>query len=196
MKMDKNINFLFLSLVFFIYLTGCEQTGKQESAIKLLQNDIDFLASDQLEGRETGTEGAVQTAKFLAKRFEEIGLEPKGTDGYFQEFSFSPRNVIGFIDNKAPNTIILGAHFDHLGYGDENSLYKGDSSIHNGADDNASGVAAMLLLAEELSERNINNNYLFIGFSGEEKGLFGSNYYSKNPTIDLEKVNYLHHGMK
>ena len=208
MKMDKNINFLFLSLVFFIYLTGCEQTGKQESAIKLLQNDIDFLASDQLEGRETGTEGAVQTAKFLAKRFEEIGLEPKGTDGYFQEFSFSPRinphvapsddstkitarNVIGFIDNKAPNTIILGAHFDHLGYGDENSLYKGDSSIHNGADDNASGVAAMLLLAEELSGRNINNNYLFIGFSGEEKGLFGSNYYSKNPTIDLEKVNYM-----
>jgi len=206
--MDKNINFLFLSLVFFIYLTGCEQTGKQESAIKLLQNDIDFLASDQLEGRETGTEGAVQTAKFLAKRFEEIGLEPKGTDGYFQEFSFSPRinphvapsddstkitarNVIGFIDNKAPNTIILGAHFDHLGYGDENSLYKGDSSIHNGADDNASGVAAMLLLAEELSGRNINNNYLFIGFSGEEKGLFGSNYYSKNPTIDLEKVNYM-----
>jgi hypothetical protein len=208
MKMDKNINFLFLSLVFFIYLTGCEQTAKQESAIKLLQNDIDFLASDQLEGRETGTEGAVQAAKFLAKRFEEIGLEPKGTDGYFQEFSFSPRinphvapsddstkitarNVIGFIDNKAPNTIILGAHFDHLGYGDENSLYKGDSSIHNGADDNASGVAAMLLLAEELSGRNINNNYLFIGFSGEEKGLFGSNYYSKNPTIDLEKVNYM-----
>lgn len=206
--MDKNINFLFLSLVFFIYLTGCEQTGKQESAIKLLQNDIDFLASDQLEGRETGTEGAIKAAEFLAKRFKEIGLEPKGTNGYFQEFSFSPRinphvapsddstkitarNVIGFIDNKAPNTIILGAHFDHLGYGDENSLYKGDSSIHNGADDNASGVAAMLLLAEELSGRNINNNYLFIGFSGEEKGLFGSNYYSKNPTIDLEKVNYM-----
>ncbi len=208
MKMDKNINFLFLSLVFFIYLTGCEQTDKQNSAINSLQNDIDFLASDQLEGRETGSEGAVQAAKFLAKRFKEIGLEPKGTDGYFQEFSFSPRknphaapsddslkitarNVIGFIDNKARNTIILGAHFDHLGYGDENSLYKGDSSIHNGADDNASGVAAMLLLAEELLERNINNNYLFIGFSGEEKGLFGSNYYSKNATIDLEKVNYM-----
>jgi len=206
--MDKNINFLFLSLVFFIYLTGCEQTDKQNSAINSLQNDIDFLASDQLEGRETGSEGAVQAAKFLAKRFKEIGLEPKGTDGYFQEFSFSPRknphaapsddslkitarNVIGFIDNKARNTIILGAHFDHLGYGDENSLYKGDSSIHNGADDNASGVAAMLLLAEELLERNINNNYLFIGFSGEEKGLFGSNYYSKNATIDLEKVNYM-----
>jgi len=208
MKMDKNINFLFLSLVFFIYLTGCERTGKQESAIESLQNDIDFLASDQLEGRETGTEGAAKAAEYLAERFKEIGLEPKGTDGYFQEFNFSPRknphaapsddsikiiarNVIGYIDNKAPNIIILGAHFDHLGYGDENSLYKGDSSIHNGADDNASGVAAMLLLAEELIGRNMNNNYLFIAFSGEEKGLFGSNYYNKNATIDLERVNYM-----
>ncbi len=208
MKMDKNINLLLFSLVFFIYFTGCEQADKHESAIKSLQNDVNFLASDQLEGRETGTAGAVKAAEFLAKRFKEIGLEPKGTDGYFQEFTFSPRknphatpsdssvkitarNVIGYIDNKAPNTIIIGAHFDHLGYGDENSLFKGDSSIHNGADDNASGVAALLLVSEELIGRNINNNYLFIAFSGEEKGLFGSNYFSKNPTIDLKKVNYM-----
>jgi len=208
MKMDKNINLLLFSLVFFIYFTGCEQADKHESAIKSLQNDVSFLASDQLEGRETGTAGAVKAAEFLAKRFKEIGLEPKGVDGYFQEFTFSPRknphaapsddsvkitarNVIGYIDNKAPNTVIIGAHFDHLGYGDENSLFKGDSSIHNGADDNASGVAALLLVSEELIGRNINNNYLFIAFSGEEKGLFGSNYFSKNPTIDLDKVNYM-----
>ena len=208
MKMDKNINLLLFSLVFFIYFTGCEQADKHGSAIKSLQNDVNFLASDQLEGRETGTAGAVKAAEFLAKRFKEIGLEPKGTDGYFQEFTFSPRknphavpsddsvkitarNVIGYIDNKAPNTIIVGAHFDHLGYGDENSLFKGDSSIHNGADDNASGVAALLLVSEELIGRNINNNYLFIAFSGEEKGLFGSNYFNKNPTIDLDKVNYM-----
>ena len=208
MKMDKNINLLLFGLVFLIYFTRCEQADKHGSAIKSLQNDVNFLASDQLEGRETGTAGAVKAAEFLAKRFKEIGLEPKGTDGYFQEFTFSPRknphavpsddsvkitarNVIGYIDNKAPNTIIVGAHFDHLGYGDENSLFKGDSSIHNGADDNASGVAALLLVSEELIGRNINNNYLFIAFSGEEKGLFGSNYFNKNPTIDLDKINYM-----
>ena len=208
MKMDKNINLLLFGLVFLIYFIGCEQADKHGSAIKSLQNDVNFLASDQLEGRETGTAGAVKAAEFLAKRFKEIGLEPKGTDGYFQEFTFSPRknphavpsddsvkitarNVIGYIDNKASNTIIVGAHFDHLGYGDENSLFKGDSSIHNGADDNASGVAALLLVSEELIGRNINNNYLFIAFSGEEKGLFGSNYFNKNPTIDLDKVNYM-----
>ena len=208
MKMDKNINLLFLSLVFFIYLAGCDQPDKHETAIKSLQDDISFLASDELEGRETGTAGAIKAAEYLANRFQKIGLAPKGTDGYFQEFSFSPRknphvapsddsvkiiarNVIGYLDNNAANTIIIGAHFDHLGYGSESSLYKWDSAIHNGADDNASGVAALLLLAEELTGRNVNNNYLFIAFSGEEKGLFGSNYYSKNPTIDLGEANYM-----
>jgi len=208
MKMDKNINLLFLGLVFLIYLAGCDQPDKHKTGIESLQDDISFLASDELEGRETGTPGALRAAEYLASRFEEIGLAPKGTDGYFQEFSFSPRknphvaptddsvniiarNVIGYLDNMAANTIIIGAHFDHLGYGGENSLYKGDSSIHNGADDNASGVAALLLLAEELTGRNVNNNYLFIAFSGEEKGLFGSNYYSKNPTIDLGEANYM-----
>lgn len=208
MKMDKNINLLFFSLVFFIYFTGCETPEKQESSLKYLQNDIGFLASDELEGRETGTEGAVKAAEYIADRFKEIGLDPKGTDGYFQEFNFSPRknphtapsddsikitarNVVGYLNNEVPNTIIIGAHFDHLGYGDENSLHKGDTSIHNGADDNASGVAALLLLAKKLTGRNMNNNYLFIAFSGEEKGLFGSNYYSKNPTVDLKNVNYM-----
>ena len=208
MKMDKNINLLVLSLVFFIYFAGCEQPGRHETAIKSLQTDISYLASDELEGRETGSPGAAKAAEYIANRFRDIGLAPKGTDGYFQEFSFSPRknphaapvndsikiiarNVVGYLDNNTANTIIIGAHFDHLGYGGEGSLHKGDSSIHNGADDNASGVAALLLLAEELTDRNTNNNYLFIAFSGEEKGLFGSNYYSKNPTIDLEEANYM-----
>ena len=206
--MDKNINLLVLSLVFFIYFTGCEQPSRHETAIKSLQSDISYLASDELEGRETGSPGAAKAAEYIANRFKGIGLAPKGTDGYFQEFSFSPRknphaaptddstkiiarNVVGYLDNNAANTIIIGAHFDHLGYGDKGSLYKGDSSIHNGADDNASGVAALLLLAEVLTDRNISNNYLFIAFSGEEKGLFGSNYYSKNPTIDLGEANYM-----
>jgi membrane-associated protease RseP (regulator of RpoE activity) len=76
--------------------------------------------------------------------------------------------------------------------GIEGSLYRGDTpQIHNGADDNASGVAAMLHLAKQLKTINTNNNYLFIAFSGEEMGLLGSNYFVKNPTIDLKKVNYM-----
>lgn len=102
-------------------------------------------------------------------------------------------NVIGFMDNKAPYTVIIGAHLDHLGYGDaESSLYKGPRAIHNGADDNASGTAAVIEMACLLKTSALkNNNYLFICFSGEEKGLIGSSYYAKNPTIDLSKVNYM-----
>jgi aminopeptidase YwaD len=101
-------------------------------------------------------------------------------------------NVLGFIDNKAPSTIIVGAHFDHLGYGEDgNSLFRtGEKLIHNGADDNASGVAAMLEMARLLKASNLKkNNYLFAAFTGEELGLFGSKYFTGHPTVDLSSVN-------
>ncbi len=101
-------------------------------------------------------------------------------------------NVIGYLDNKASNTIVIGAHYDHLGFGGEGSLYRGERAIHNGADDNASGTAALIEIARRLKSSNDKkNNYLFIAFSGEEKGLLGSNYFVKHPTVDLKKVNYM-----
>ena len=100
-------------------------------------------------------------------------------------------NIIGFIDNKAANTIVIGAHYDHLGMGSEGSLYRGEPAIHNGADDNASGTAALIELARMLSGKDQKNNYLMMAFSGEEKGLLGSNYFIKHPTVDLQKVNYM-----
>lgn len=103
-------------------------------------------------------------------------------------------NVIGYIDNGAANTVILGAHYDHLGYGeDHNSLYTGVTPmIHNGADDNASGTAALIELGKLIKRSKLkNNNYLFIAFSGEELGLFGSKYFTEHPTIDLTKANYM-----
>ena len=168
------------------------------------------MAADQLEGRAIGTEGEEQAAQYLAERFEQIGIEPKGTSGFFQEFTVSKpsnpheeavigtdgegitgRNVLGFIDNQAEKTIVIGAHFDHLGFGGVGSLHRGDSAIHNGADDNASGTAALLALAELLKHQKHQSNFLFIAFSGEENGLWGSNYFVKNPTIDLETVNFM-----
>jgi len=103
-------------------------------------------------------------------------------------------NVIGYIDNKAATTVILGAHFDHLGYGEDgNSMLRtGEKLIHNGADDNASGTAALIELARILkTSKAKNNNYLFIAFSGEEMGLFGSKYFADHPTIELTGVNYM-----
>lgn len=102
-------------------------------------------------------------------------------------------NVIGYVDNGAVNTIIIGAHYDHLGYGeDHNSLWTGTTAIHHGADDNASGTAAVIELAKMVNRHKLkNNNYLFICFSGEELGLFGSKYFADNPTIDISRVDYM-----
>ena len=103
-------------------------------------------------------------------------------------------NVIGFINNNAATTVILGAHYDHLGFGeDHNSLYAGTvPMIHNGADDNASGTAALIELSKMLgSSKMKKSNYLFIAFSGEELGLFGSKYFTEHPAINLSTANYM-----
>lgn len=206
-------------IVLFVVLASilsCKTEPKvAESKIK---EDIAFLADDKLEGRQTGTDGEKKAAKYLIKRYKEIGLDPKGTEGYLQPFSFKPKtdphkevefttnadstitgnNVIGYINNGAKSTIVIGAHYDHLGFGGEGSLFRGEEkAVHNGADDNASGVAVMLNLASRLKVKNDtakvkdNNNYLFMAFSGEEMGLLGSNYFSKNPTIDANSINYM-----
>ena len=205
-----------LILLVLIGFLSCKNEPKiLENNIK---DDVTFLADDKLEGRQTGTEGEVLASEYLIKRFKEIGVQPKGIEGFLQSFSFKPKtdphsevvfttnadstitghNVIGFIDNNAKTTIVIGAHYDHLGFGGEGSLYRGeDKAVHNGADDNASGVAVMLNLASRLKLKNDEskvkdkNNYLFMAFSGEEMGLLGSNYFSKNPTIDAASINYM-----
>lgn len=102
-------------------------------------------------------------------------------------------NVIGFIDNKAASTIIIGAHYDHLGHGeDHNSLAPREKAIHNGADDNASGTAALIELARQVKAAKLNKyNFLFTAFSGEELGLFGSKYLTQHAPVDLGTVDYM-----
>ncbi|PQJ31608.1 peptidase M28 [Nonlabens arenilitoris] len=204
--------------IFFIaicLLASCKTDLKNLEPVKgNMKADVVYLASDDLQGRETGTSYELQAADYIAKRMKESGLEPKGNAGtYFQTFSFKPSsdphqeaaftdekgdafltgtNVLGYIDNGAAQTVVIGAHYDHLGMGGEGSLHREGEAVHNGADDNASGVAVMLDLAYELktSEKK-GNNYLFMAFSGEEMGLLGSNYFTKNPTIALDSITYM-----
>jgi|694.fasta_scaffold98774_2 hypothetical protein len=106
-------------------------------------------------------------------------------------------NVIGFINHKALQTVVIGAHYDHLGYNElGGSTYRKQQNekpqIHNGADDNASGTAALIELAELLQKSPYrNHNYLFIAFSGEEQGLLGSRYFVDHPTIPLTQIDYM-----
>lgn len=170
-----------------------------------MYTDIAFLASDKLEGRTFGSKGERKAAKYISRRFKVLGISPKGEKGtYYQPLTVNMsndphasealkkgpqtgNNVIGYIDNNAPFTIVLGAHYDHLGYGEFGSLHGGSKAIHNGADDNASGVALILELAQRCKDIK-GHNYLFILFTGEENGLWGSNYFTDHPTINLHDV--------
>ena len=111
------------------------------------------------------------------------------------EVSDTGYNVVGYLERGSHKTIVIGAHYDHLGYGGEGSRYTGHKPmIHNGADDNASGTAGILELAAYYAKKGKKydgNNILFIAFSAEEKGLLGSKYFVDNPTISLSAVNYM-----
>ena len=101
------------------------------------------------------------------------------------------RNIIAYINNNANNTVVLGAHYDHLGYGEDKNALDAVHEVHNGADDNASGTAALLELARKLKNNSPKaNNYLLMHFSGEELGLMGSKYWLDNPTIQAS-ANYM-----
>ncbi len=158
-----------------------------------LKKHITYLASDNMKGRLTGSKEEKTAADYLAKQFKSFGLKPFKGSSYFQDFDYkvrlnphdslqttanTGRNVIGYLDNKAAKTIVVGAHYDHLGLNEHHNSTKPNSQgeIHNGADDNASGVAGVLELARMLTQNKAIEkvNYLFVLFSGEEDGLIGS----------------------
>ena len=196
-----------LTLSLLISFSVSSQQTNQES----FKKDVEYLASEKLEGRFPGTNGEQLAANYIAEKFEKFGLT-KLTYSYFQSFNFtlpsSPheevkfnqdtdtkinaKNIIAFIDNKKKNTVIIGAHYDHIGYGGQYSLDRGINEIHNGADDNASGTAMLLSLAKQLNNKNdLENNYLFIAFSAEELGLIGSRYFVNSDVFNKESINFM-----
>ena len=198
MIIKKSLVLSFMLMPFTILSQDCSEINKKR--VTRLQADIITLASNEMEGREPGTNGEIKARDYIISRMQEIGLKPKGTDGFIQAFTYSEgdaaiqaHNVIGFIDNGAEKTVVITAHYDHLGYGGSGSKYKEPSRIHNGADDNASGTAGLLELAHLIKNNNIkeHNNFLFIAFSAEEKGLLGSKYYVMNPSLNLNEINYV-----
>ena len=171
--------------------------AKENCNPTLLKKHISFLASDELKGRLTGSEGEKKAASYIVSQFKNLGLKPYSKDGFLQPFSYKVKlnphdtiaqnsqenkgnNVIAYLDNKANKTIVIGAHYDHLGLNEHNNSTKPNSKgeIHNGADDNASGVSGVLELARMLSKNNETEkaNYIFALFSGEEDGLIGSKH--------------------
>src|SRR5215207_4306761 len=170
----------------------------------LALDDIRFLSDDRLGGRLTGSPGADTAAAYLARRFEAVGLQP-AAGGWFQTFTIARdapvaqharvaglkgSNVIGLLPGRDPilrnEALIVGAHYDHLGLGGFGSLDPDSTGkVHNGADDNASGAAMLIRIAERLAAAPPARTVIFIAFSGEELGLLGSAHYVKEPIYPL-----------
>lgn len=199
----KSISFCLILCVLF----ACNPGVAQKIEEKNIQKHIQYLADDKLQGRQTGSEGERMAMDYIQKEFKKLKLTPMGDGSSFEQaFTFkggthgtgaegTAHNVVAFLDNKADKTIIIGAHFDHLGLGENGSSLDANpqGKIHNGADDNASGVAGVLELARYFKDNKVkeNSNFLFICFSGEELGLFGSKYFTEKPTLELSNVNYM-----
>ena len=147
-----------------------------------LRSSVDFLSSDVLKGRKTATQGELVAAQFIRSKFIEAGIKPY-FNTYFDTFEstrFKGVNVVGFIEGSDPELkdeiVLLGAHYDHIGLGPK---VKNDS-IANGANDNASGTAAVLAIANRLARLGTNKRSVIVAlFSGEEKGLLGSKALAK-----------------
>lgn len=166
--------------------TGSGQSLKDKNTLKTYKEIISVLANDSLNGRATSSIYEDKTAQFIIKKLIKYN---KHFQPQIQRFSYTKtdtsevkesKNVYCYINNKAPKTILIGAHYDHLGMGDGLSRSYSKKGIHNGADDNASGVALVLSLAKKFKTwENKKYNYLFVFYSAHEIGLFGSAAFSK-----------------
>jgi hypothetical protein len=175
---------------------ACAKKGATALILYNSSRIADKLSFDPLEKAEPVSIPVVYITREAKRKYlkdESASVDIRLRVG-FSEKKRIGHNVVGFLNNGAANTVVIGAHYDHLGHGEDgNSMYRGkDSVTFNGADDNASGVAGMIELARMLAASRLrSNNYLFVAFSGEEQGLSGSKFLVEHFPVELKKVNYM-----
>ncbi|MDF1744961.1 MAG: M20/M25/M40 family metallo-hydrolase [Gimesia sp.] len=160
-----------------------------------LKSHIEFLASDSLEGREAGSQGGQAAGTYIRGILQKHGVKPgMGEEGYFQEFEGGFRNIIGIIPGNDPELkkeyVVIGAHYDHVGYGKPSNSRGGVGQIHNGADDNASGTSALLEVIAAISQHKEvpRRSLMFVFWDAEEMGLLGSKHWVNYPNIPLNQI--------
>ncbi|WP_340103613.1 M28 family peptidase [Rhodohalobacter sp. 8-1] len=196
--MMVKINRYLLLLISPLLLLACSQQAdyasdpaqaEQHQSLK----DVEYLSSDALGGRETGTQGNRMAREYIENRFDSLGLKMFGAS-YRQPFSqavstgeadtdtVTAINLVGYVEGSVNSErfIVITAHYDHLKTRQE--------SIYNGADDNASGTAGLMAAAAYFTENSPENSIIFIGFDAEEKGLAGARYFTENPLVPLDQV--------
>lgn len=202
----KKVIFLLTASILIISCDSTKKTivKKSKSEIKetimlsffidslIVKKHLYTLASDEMEGRKSGTPGIEKAAKYIESEFKRIGLTTfEGLETYRQTFNFTPRrgkeeitsaNIIGVLEGKSKKDeyVIISAHYDHLG-----NEGKGEDKIYNGANDDASGVTGVLALAEYFKKVGNERTIVFAAFTAEEMGLIGSTHFGKG--IDASK---------
>ena len=169
------------------------------------QKTVEYLASQELEGRMSGKKGNVLAAQYIKDKFESYGYKTKYQKFPIKRLNYGPNNETGddFTNNilawsngkeerMKDDIVVVGAHMDHIGYGPSMSM-QNRIKIHPGADDNASGTAALLEIANGMSKLRNKRTVLFIAFSAEEMGLLGSLYYVKNPELPENEPSIKNH---
>ena len=172
--------------------------AKANLTANAMAGHVRVLADDSFEGREAGTRGGRAAAAYIVDQIEAFGFEPAGDIGtYFQSFGSNLRNILALLPGSDPKVaheyVIVGAHYDHVGYGNARNSYGPYGRVHNGADDNASGVAAAIELMRSLQKLpETPRRSILIGFwDGEEKGLLGSAHFVRvrpKPLADTTPV--------
>lgn len=198
--MKKNLLLLFIVL-------GLQVFSQEKITTDEIKKHIEFLVSDENAGRIPGGKENKRVVKFLKKEFKKIGLISFGRS-YKQKFKATLRvdenvkkqpvvktcNVIGYLEGNDPDLkneyIVLGAHYDHLGLGGPTSKSEKRGVVYHGADDNASGVAALLEIAEKLAANKtaLKRSVIFMAFGAEEQGLLGSKHFVENPLVPLTQI--------
>lgn len=197
----KRQTFSFFSLFLLNSLLHA-QTSLIDSIItpSSLRSIVEYLAADSLKGRFSGSEGCTKAAEFIGKEFKNAGLKPlKGNNGFFMPVTSSWGNVVGAIQgrSKPDEVIIFSAHYDHIGtistnpapFARESASVRKRDTIYNGANDDASGVSAVISLAKYFVQKNNNERtIIFVAFAGEELDLLGSRYFATMIQPDLIKA--------
>lgn len=183
---NKSVKIIISTVVLFLISSSifAQNINKDE-----LLNDVKIISSDEMEGRKAGTEGNQKARNYIIKRFIEAGAEKVGTN-FSQPFVFKTRdgseitgtNIVAKVEGKTDAQIVISAHYDHLGI-------RGDD-LYNGADDDASGTAALIQFIQYFSENTPNHTLIFVAFDAEEMGLQGARYFVDNyKEIDKVKMN-------
>ncbi|WP_166382592.1 M28 family peptidase [Polaribacter sp. 11A2H] len=197
----KKISLIYVLL--FVFIFSCKESSKVVKTKRkvatidsiTVKKHLYTLASDDMEGRNTGTPGIEKAAKYIENEFKKIGLSTYDTlKNYRQTFTFKDKsskkeittsNIIGILEGKSRKNeiVVISAHYDHLGIVKKEGQL---DSIYNGANDDASGVTGVLALAAYFKAKGTNERtILFVAFTGEEMGLIGSTHFGKG--IDASK---------